>query len=146
MLIAFEGLYNHNIHSEVQEEKKEYGMSQKLAFIKEVKRRTKKLAISIISFYERTPNSSSIPVIRYPHIKSAASTASNYRTACRARSKAEFFSKMSIVVEEADETFFWTEVVFESDLKVDKGTLQELLPEMKNLCGLFAKARKNSNK
>ncbi len=44
-------------------------------------------------------------------LRSATSVAANYRAACRARSQAEFFSKISIVVEEADETLFWVGVI-----------------------------------
>ncbi len=48
--------------------------------------------------------------------RSGTSVASNYRAACRARSRAEFIAKMGIVEEEADETLFWLEVIEEVEI------------------------------
>ncbi len=47
-------------------------------------------------------------------LRSGTSVGANYRAACRARSKAEFISKMGTVVEEADETVFWLELLVET--------------------------------
>jgi len=55
-------------------------------------------------------------VIIYQLVKSATSTGANYRAACIARSKAEFFSKICIVVEEADESVYWLEVINDANL------------------------------
>jgi four helix bundle protein len=57
--------------------------------------------------------------------RSATSVAANYRAACRARSTAEFISKLSIVEEEADETLFWLEIISEMRILVTSqlGTL-----------------------
>ena len=44
-------------------------------------------------------------------MRSASSVGANYRTACRARSKADFISKLSIVEEEADESVYWMEIL-----------------------------------
>ena len=49
-------------------------------------------------------------------VRSATSVAANYRAACRARSKAEFISKLCVVVEEANETLFWLEIIGDSNL------------------------------
>ncbi|WP_443634953.1 four helix bundle protein [Candidatus Marifrigoribacter sp. Uisw_064] len=57
-------------------------------------------------FFNSLKNSKASSVVSYQLIKSVTSTAANYRAACRARSKKEFFSKICIVVEEADETEF----------------------------------------
>ena len=59
-------------------------------------------------------------------LRSATSVAANYRAACRARSKAEFIAKLSIVVEEADEVLFWLELISESGIcKVDDSLTRE---------------------
>ena len=53
--------------------------------------------------------------MRKQAIRSATSVAANYRTACRARSTKEKYSKICIVVEESDETQFWLEMLLESN-------------------------------
>ena len=59
-------------------------------------------------------------------LRSATSVAANYRAACRARSKAEFIAKLSIVVEEADEVLFWLELISESGIsKIDDALFRE---------------------
>ncbi len=60
--------------------------------------------------------------------RSGTSVAANYRAACRARSKAEFVSRLAIVEEEADETLFWLELI--SEMKIfEKNTLEPLMKE-----------------
>jgi four helix bundle protein len=61
-------------------------------------------------------------------LRSGTAVAANYRAVCRARSKAEFVSKMSIVVEEADETVFWLEMLVDTRI-VPSGKLTLLLKE-----------------
>ena len=75
------------------------------------KKKTKTFAIEVTKFLEKIPNSPSIKVIRFQLIKSVISTAANYRAVCRARSDNEFYAKYCIVVEEADETLFWLEMI-----------------------------------
>ncbi len=87
----------------------------KSEFIEEIKNRTKQLAVSVILFSEDIRKSEVGKVIVKQLIRSATSTAANYRAACIARSKKEFYAKMSIVVEEADETLFWLEVLNEAN-------------------------------
>ena len=59
-------------------------------------------------------------------LRSATSVTANYRAACRARSKAEFIAKLSIVVEEADETLLWLEMISESKITtVDEALTRE---------------------
>ena len=102
----------------------------------------KQLAIRIIKMYEQLHKTDSIRIIGKQLVRSCTSTAANYRAACRARSKAEFFSKMSIVVEEADETVFWLELLEEGDL-VPASRLAALKQEASEILRIVAKARKN---
>ena len=85
--------------------------NEKSEFIEKVKRRTKQLAVDVVLFYDQMKKTDSTRVIGKQMIRSVTSTAANYRAACVARSQREFFSKMSIVVEEADETLFWLEML-----------------------------------
>lgn len=75
--------------------------------------KTKQLAIIIIKELSKLPYNEAFSVIRKQIFRSSTSMAANYRAMCRARSKAERFSKISIVIEETDETLFWIEMLEE---------------------------------
>jgi len=79
----------------------------------EMKRRTKEFAKEIIRLCRKLPNNREGRLIGDQIFRSGTSIAANYRSACRARSKAEFISKLAIVEEEADETLFWLEIINE---------------------------------
>ena len=75
--------------------------------------RTKKLCVSIIRTLSVLPYSEDLSVIRKQIYRSSTSIAANYRAVGRARSEKEKFAKLCIVVEEADETQFWLEIIEE---------------------------------
>ena len=75
--------------------------------------RTKKLCVSIIRTLSILPYSEDLSVIRKQIYQSSTSIAANYRAVGRARSEKEKFAKLWIVVEEADETQFWLEIIEE---------------------------------
>ncbi|WP_305952818.1 four helix bundle protein [Emticicia oligotrophica] len=77
-------------------------------------------------------------------LRSASSVGSNYRAVCRARSQAEFYSKLSITIEEAEESLFWLEILVESNI-VAKNKLHELIKEAEEIVKVLSKARKNTN-
>ena len=83
---------------------------------KELQDRTKKFALRIILSFSRLPKSEQARVLGRQFLRPGTSVAANYRAAYRSRSRADFISKISIVVEEADETLFWLELVVEADL------------------------------
>jgi four helix bundle protein len=68
---------------------------------------------------------------------SATSIAANYRAVCQARSKAEFIAKIGVVVEEADETVFWLELITDLNLLSPEKT-SELLKEANELLAIFS--------
>jgi len=115
---------------------------QKELFVEQLKDRTKKLAIEIIRLYGKQRKTDEIRIMGKQLIRSVTSVAANYRAACRARSRAEFFAKMSIVVEEADETLFWLELFEESRL-VPSVEIYQLKQESIEILSIMAKARKN---
>jgi four helix bundle protein len=80
------------------------------------RRRTKKLALAIIRITSPIKYSDALGVIRKQVVRTSTSVASNFRAVCRARSDREKFSKLCIVVEEADETPFWIEMLVETEL------------------------------
>lgn len=120
-----------------------YSENERNEFIRKLQHRTKKFAIEIIEMCNHLPKNKASDVVSYQIIKSATSQAANYRAACRARSKAEFFAKMSIVVEESDETSFWLEMLKDARL-IDDDTFQKLHQESEELLSIFSTARKNA--
>ncbi len=80
----------------------------------ELKFRTKQFAIRVIKLVEALPKNKIGHVLGKQLLRSATSVAANYRAACRARSKADFISKVAIVEEEPDESLFWLELIAES--------------------------------
>ena len=79
----------------------------------ELKYRTKQFSLLVLNLVEKLPNSISSRVIINQLAKSATSVGANYRAACRARSDREFIAKLNIVLEEADETQYWLEIIEE---------------------------------
>ena len=123
---------------------KYFNMTEKEIFIENLKKRTKNFAVDIILFCDTLKNSKATPVITYQLIKSATSVGANYRAACRGRSKAEFFSKICIVVEEADESEYWLEVIDETDLSKEKNELSRLLIEANEISRIMTKAKSSA--
>lgn len=78
------------------------------------RKRTKILALEIIRITSVIKYSDALGIIRKQLIRSATSVAANFRAVCRARSEKERFAKLCIVVEEADETLFWIEMLTEA--------------------------------
>jgi four helix bundle protein len=116
--------------------------NKKSEFIEKLKNRTKQLAVDVVLFYDKIQKTDAIRVIGRQLIRSSTSTAANYRAACVARSQREFFSKMSIVVEEADEILFWLEMLRDTKF-ASKEQLQPLMDENLEILKIVSKARKN---
>jgi len=76
-----------------------------------LKRRTLGFAVTVLRLVDRLPQTAAGQTIARQLAKSSTSVAANYRAGCNARSRAEFISKLCIVVEEADESDFWLEVI-----------------------------------
>lgn len=111
----------------------------KSEFAEVFKKRTKKFAIEIIFLYRRLPKTEEAKIIGRQLIRAATSVASNYRAACRGRSDNEFYSKLSIVVEEADETVFWLEVLMESKVYTVE---EDIMKEANEILAIVSASRK----
>jgi four helix bundle protein len=105
-----------------------------------LKQRTKQFAIRNIKLFKALPNNDESKIIGKQLLRSATSVAANYRAVCRARSDAEFHSKLSIVVEEIDECCFWMELLIEAEI-VEKSKLQSLNDEANEILLIMAKSR-----
>lgn len=100
-----------------------------------LKRRTQQFALRVVRAVEALPNGRASNVIGNQLLRSATSVAANYRAACRAKSAADFMSKMGTVEEEADESMFWMELLQESGL-ADGNEIRELMLEADQLVAI----------
>ena len=109
----------------------------------ELKERTKRFAHRCVKLSLVLPKTDLGNHIRKQLIKCSTSVASNYRATCIAQSKADFASKLSIVIEEADESCFWMEFIIEEKL-LNERQVVGLLAEGKELTAIFIKSRKTT--
>ena len=112
----------------------------KIDFANQMQDRTKRLAVEVIKFSRKIKNDYVTYIIKQQMIRSATSVASNYRAVCRARSSNEFFSKLSIVVEEIDETNLWLEVIKEAEIEITD-EINHLIKESKEITAILATSR-----
>ncbi len=109
---------------------------------KELKDRTKSFALRVMKLVSSLPKTLMAQVIGRQLAKSGTSVGANYRSACRARSKAEFTAKLGIVEEEADESAFWMEIIIESSMLKGDKSIQPLLNEANELVAIMVESRK----
>ena len=107
----------------------------------ELKQRTKAFALRAMTLVDYLPTSAKGRVLANQLLRSATSVGANYRAACRARSTAEFASKLGTVVEEADESGFWLELIMEGGL-VPAQRVLPLLNEANELTAIFYSSRR----
>ncbi len=105
--------------------------------------RTKALANRIIRLFRALPRNREAQIIGSQVLRSGTSVGANYRAACRARSRNEFISRLGIVVEEADETIYWLELLAENGI-VKPERLKDLLNEAHELTAIFTAAEHTS--
>jgi four helix bundle protein len=109
----------------------------------DLKERTKKFALDVIRFCSSLPNRQEFWIINRQLVKCATSVGANYRSSCRAKSKADFIAKLSIVEEEADESMYWMELVRELTA-VESGELRRLHDEANQLTSIVVKSKKTA--
>lgn len=114
-----------------------------IRFREEMKARLKKFVLDLIRLFQGLPYTPEANVIKNQLLRSGSSVYANYRAACRARSKAEFFSKLSIEVEEADETEMRLDLLIDSKISDTAETLR-LHQESLEILKIMASARKNT--
>lgn len=78
-------------------------------------------------------------------LRSGTSVAANYRSACRARTKAEFIAKIGVVIEEADESAFWLEIILEGKL-FQHTEVESIRQEAEELTRIMSKSRETARK
>ncbi len=109
----------------------------------ELKRRTKQFGLRVMKLVGALPENSVGRAIGSQLIRSGTSVGANYRAVCRGRSKAEFIAKLGIVVEEADESAYWLELIIEGDL-LGANLVEPLLREANELTAIMVVSRKSA--
>jgi four helix bundle protein len=110
-----------------------------------MKQRTKDFAKEIIELCRNLPNNREGRLIGDQIFRSGTSVAANYRSACRARSKAEFISRLAVFEEEADETLFWLEVI--KEMKISQySKIDALIKENDEILAIVVASIKTAKK
>lgn len=119
---------------------KKDGMQEKS---EQLKKRTKQFAIRVIKLCKNLPSGRDADVIGKQLLRSATSVGANYRAASRARSQADFISKITVCEEEADESGYWMELIIESEL-MKRERVEDLLKESDDLTAIFTASGKTA--
>ena len=109
----------------------------------ELKKRTKEFAHRCVKLSMELPETVLGRQVRKQLIRCSTSVASNYRAVCIAQSRASFISKLSIVLEEADESHFWLEFIIDENL-LKRKPVEPLLKEADELIAIFITSRKTA--
>jgi four helix bundle protein len=110
----------------------------------EMKAQTKRFALRILRLADTLPRTRSGNAIANQIVRSGSSVAANYRALCRAKSRADFIHKASIVEEEADETCFWLEMIIDASL-LPLERIKPLLQEGGELTAIAVATRRTTS-
>ena len=109
----------------------------------ELQARTRRFAASVFAFCEVLPPTLVAQRVAPQLIDSAGSSDSNYRAACRARSKAEFIAKLGVAIEEVDEAQGWLRLLVESNVATPDQAAP-LIQEADELLSIFIRSKKTA--
>ena len=115
-----------------------------IEYKKQIREKLKVFALKVLELSESLPKSERARILNRQITRSGTSTYANYRAALRARSKAEFFAKLSTTVEEADETEMWLDLLISSKISTTELTKQ-LHAESIEIIKILASMRKRLN-
>jgi four helix bundle protein len=107
--------------------------------------RTKAFALRVIRLYGSLPKTTEAQVLGKQLLRSGTSVGAQYREAIRARSRAEFVSKIETALQELDETVYWIELLADGGI-VRAVRLQNLLRESKELTAIFVSSAKTAKR
>jgi len=106
----------------------------------DLKKRTKLFALRVLKLAAALPNTIEGKTIRGQLVRAGTSVGANYRASCRARSKAEFIAKIGVVIEEADESGYWLELIIDGEL-IPARRVTPLLNEAGELTKIMTQSR-----
>jgi four helix bundle protein len=108
--------------------------------------RTKQFAVRIIRLYSALPRANAVAgVIGKQLLRSGTSVGAQYREASRARSRAEFISKVECVLQELEETRYWFELLVEAKV-VNESRLSDLMDEARQLTAILTASVKTTKR
>ena len=107
----------------------------------ELEQRTRDFAIRIVRLFRALPHTPEAQIIGKQFLRAGTSVGANYRAAQRARSNAEFVSKLSVVIEEADEVAFWLQLLVDTNT-MPENRLKPLIDESSQLVAIFIQSSK----
>jgi four helix bundle protein len=111
----------------------------------QLRARTKDFALGIIHLFRALPETKEAQVIGNQLLRCGTAVGARYRSACHARSRADFIFKIGVVTEEADQSVFWLELL--SDLNIAKGErLEGLLQECRELTAILSASRQTAKR
>jgi|ERR1051326_3364076 four helix bundle protein len=111
----------------------------------ELKLRTKQFALRVIKLVEAMPKTDIGRIIGKQLLRCGTSVGANYRAVCRARSTADFISKLGIVIEEADESCFWLEIIIEAGI-LKEALVASLLKEASEITAIMVASSNSAQK
>jgi len=111
----------------------------------DLRKRTKLFALRVLKLIAALPKNIAGRTIGGQLARSGTSVSANYRAACRARSKAEFISRLGVVEEEADESALWLELIIEDGL-MKKALVEPLWIEANELTAIMTSSRKSASR
>jgi len=111
----------------------------------ELNKRTQQFALRVMALSAALPRNPAGRVVAYQLVKSGTSVGANYRAACRGKSKADFVSKLGTVLEAADESAFWLELLIAGEL-LPAARVVPLLQEANELTAIFAAGLKTARR
>lgn len=120
----------------------EFGIRNGTKKGEDLKNRTKRFALRVIKFVQALPRDKASDIFGKQLLRAASSVGANYRAVCRAKSTADFLSKLSIVEEEADETHYWLELIDEAGL-ASGPHVTELMTEANEITAIVVASIKN---
>jgi four helix bundle protein len=112
---------------------------------RELQQRTRQFGLRILKLVDALPNTAAGRAISNQLVRSATSVGANYRAACRARSRVQFAAKLGTLLEEADESLYWLEMIRDAKL-IPEAKISLLLKEADELTAIVAAGRKSLTK
>ncbi|MBP9150869.1 MAG: four helix bundle protein [Flavobacteriales bacterium] len=103
---------------------------------RDLKDRTRQFALAIVKFYQEIPKTSEAQILGRQLLRSGTSVGANTRSAFRGRSPREFKAKLGVVIEEADESAFWLDLLSDANI-IGKSHTESLKKEAEELVAIF---------
>lgn len=109
----------------------------------DLRKRTREFALRIIKLYESLPKSGAVHVISHQLLRSGTSVGAQYSESCRAKSKADFISKIEGSLQELERSLYWMELIVQAEY-ISQNKLKLLIDETNELISIFVTMVKNT--